>query len=106
MNTVRMAQLEGQPLSAPFVFRATRVGLNRCAVTHTDEIERYGKSFRHAGDGVGNESTRRSPHLSLFLDMGILDGDGHCVRLRIGDLDEWLERNGGGSEGACDDDAR
>jgi len=101
-----MTQLEGQPLTAPFIIRATGVRLDCCAVAHTDEIERYGESFRYAGDGVGNESTRRSPHLSLFLDFGIFHGDGHRVRLRIGDLNEWLERDRGGSERAGDGDAR
>ena len=86
-----MAQLEGQPLTVPAVGRTTRVRLNGCAVAYADEEEGYGKSFRYAGDGVGNERARCSPHLSLFLDGGVLHGYGHGVRLGIGDLDEGLE---------------
>ena len=88
-----MAQLEGQPLTVPSVGRTTRVGFDRRAVAYTDEEEGYGESFRYTGNGVGNECACRSPHLSLFLDGGVLYGYGHGVRLGIGDLDERLERD-------------
>lgn len=69
------AELHIDPHSAhPFAL-FSGICLKRGTISNADEVKRDGKAFRHAGDGVLDESAGEPPHGALFLELRIFDAE-------------------------------